>query len=145
MLATAEAMLLGTRLGLSPQLLADIINTSTGRCWASEINNPTPGALAGKASPPADRGYKGGFLSKLMSKGAWRMGRALTHADLQLAAQAAEQVGLKLPSAAIAARVYQKLAESEEFKDLDFSSVQAYIDVASTPLPPSELRTNPLE
>ena len=62
MLATAEAMLLGTRLGLAPELLADIINSSTGRCWSSEVNNPTPGALAGKASPPADRGYKGGCV-----------------------------------------------------------------------------------
>lgn len=37
MLATSEAMLLGTVHGLSPQILAHIINTSTGKCWSSEV------------------------------------------------------------------------------------------------------------
>lgn len=88
-LTRSEAMLLGKSLGLSSELLATVINTSvsftlfsqdrrlpltpcgteqTGRCWSSETNNPAP-----KATPtiptPADRGYTGGFLSKLMSKG----------------------------------------------------------------------------
>jgi 3-hydroxyisobutyrate dehydrogenase len=63
MLGTAEAMLLGTKLGLKPDLLADILNTSTGKCWASEVNNPYPGALRQAASrPPADRGYTGGCV-----------------------------------------------------------------------------------
>ncbi len=37
MLGTCEAMLLGTAHGLSPQMLAHIINTSTGKCWSSDI------------------------------------------------------------------------------------------------------------
>lgn len=37
MLATSEAMLLGTVHGLSPQILSHILNTSTGRCWSSEV------------------------------------------------------------------------------------------------------------
>ena len=37
MLGVCEAMLLGTAHGLSPKMLAHIINTSTGRCWASEV------------------------------------------------------------------------------------------------------------
>jgi 3-hydroxyisobutyrate dehydrogenase len=37
MLGTCEAMLLGTAHGLSPEMLAHIINTSTGKCWASEV------------------------------------------------------------------------------------------------------------
>jgi hypothetical protein len=36
--ATSEVMLLGKKLGLNPQQLADIINVSTGRCWASEVS-----------------------------------------------------------------------------------------------------------
>lgn len=75
-----EAMLLGKALGLSPDLLASILNTSvrirsmlerqsfltdlppfsqTGKCWSSEINNPAPGALPNSPTP-ADRGYTGG-------------------------------------------------------------------------------------
>lgn len=66
MLGTAEAMLLGTRLGLEPALLADILNTSTGKCWSSEINNPFPGALSNGA--PADRGYTGGCVVLFLSR-----------------------------------------------------------------------------
>ena len=62
-----EAMLLGGRLGLEPRVLAEVINNSTGRCWASEVNNPVPGALVDK-SPPCERGYEGGFATLLMMK-----------------------------------------------------------------------------
>jgi 3-hydroxyisobutyrate dehydrogenase len=41
----AEAMLLGQRLGLDPKVLASVINSSTGRCWASEVNNPVKDAV----------------------------------------------------------------------------------------------------
>lgn len=37
----SEVMLLGKRLGLDPQQLAEIINISTGRCWASEVSSLT--------------------------------------------------------------------------------------------------------
>ena len=40
---------------------------STGRCWASEVNNPVPGALP-QGSPPCERGYEGGFSTALMLK-----------------------------------------------------------------------------
>jgi 3-hydroxyisobutyrate dehydrogenase-like beta-hydroxyacid dehydrogenase len=35
-------MLLGERLGLESQLLADIANTSTGHCWSSEVRQSNP-------------------------------------------------------------------------------------------------------
>lgn len=91
-MAVAEAMLLGTSLGLSPALLTSVINNSTGRylksgvfprspftdyivaiytltgrCWPSSVNNPVPGALPGQ-SPPCERDFKGGFAAKLMLK-----------------------------------------------------------------------------
>eukprot|EP00604_Paraphysomonas_vestita_P003259 CAMPEP_0174821482 /NCGR_PEP_ID=MMETSP1107-20130205/8679_1 /TAXON_ID=36770 /ORGANISM="Paraphysomonas vestita, Strain GFlagA" /LENGTH=263 /DNA_ID=CAMNT_0016038575 /DNA_START=295 /DNA_END=1086 /DNA_ORIENTATION=- len=65
MVGTAEAMNLGKRLGMDPKVLAGVINTSTARCWASEINNPCPGALENTA---ASRGYTGGFAAALMYK-----------------------------------------------------------------------------
>lgn len=45
MLATSEAMLLGTTHGLSPQILAHILNTSTGKCWSSEVVRAAVGKL----------------------------------------------------------------------------------------------------
>lgn len=67
----AEAMLLGQRLGLDPKVLASVINSSTGRCWASEVNNPVKDALEvleGQVGPPAQRKYEGGFAASLMLK-----------------------------------------------------------------------------
>ena len=67
----AEAMLLGQRFGLDPKVLASVINSSTGKCWASEVNNPVKDAvevLEGQAGPPAQRKYEGGFAASLMLK-----------------------------------------------------------------------------
>ncbi|BGP21005.1 hypothetical protein JCM10213v2_009184 [Rhodosporidiobolus nylandii] len=137
MVGTAEAMLLGKSLGLSPELLAGIINTSTGRCWSSEINNPAPKATPGVPTP-ADRGYTGGFLSKLMAK------------DLNLALSAASSpsvspssstsssasptsaspppaAAVPLPLARLTAALYNKLAAHDEFASRDFSVVYEYL------------------
>ena len=67
----AEAMLLGQKLGLNPKVLANVINSSTGSCWASEVNNPVKDALdlpEGQVGPPAQRRYEGGFAASLMLK-----------------------------------------------------------------------------
>lgn len=53
------------RLGLEPKLLAKILNTSSGRCWSSEVYNPVPGVLEGV---PASNNYQGGFSTALMTK-----------------------------------------------------------------------------
>ena len=66
-IVVAEAMLLGQRLGLDPAILAGVINSSTGSCWASSVNNPVQAALPEK-SPPCDRDYEGGFATALMLK-----------------------------------------------------------------------------
>lgn len=63
----AEGMLLGQKLGLDPAVLASVINSSTGACWASSVNNPVPGALPDKV-PPCTREYEGGFATALMLK-----------------------------------------------------------------------------
>lgn len=66
-IVVAEAMLLGQKLGLEPAVLAGVINSSTGACWASAVNNPVPGALPDK-EPPCTRGFEGGFATRLMLK-----------------------------------------------------------------------------
>lgn len=53
------------RLGLDPKTFNDIINSSTGRCWSSEVNNPVPGM---SANCPANNDYKGGFSTALITK-----------------------------------------------------------------------------
>ncbi|MFT8153581.1 NAD-binding protein, partial [Salmonella enterica] len=65
MVGVAEAMALGVALGMDAKVLAGIINTSSGRCWSSELYNPFPGVLD---NVPAARGYSGGFGSDLMLK-----------------------------------------------------------------------------
>jgi 3-hydroxyisobutyrate dehydrogenase len=60
-------MLLGQSLGLDPVVLASVINSSTGGCWSSSVNNPVPAALPDK-SPPCERDYEGGFATNLMLK-----------------------------------------------------------------------------
>lgn len=66
-IVVGEAMLLGGKLGLDPAVLAGVINSSTGACWASSVNNPVPGALPDK-TPPCERAYEGGFQTALMLK-----------------------------------------------------------------------------
>ena len=65
MCGVAETMNLAIRLGLDPKVFNEIINSSTGRCWASEVNNPVPGLNPG--TPPSDN-YKGGFSAALITK-----------------------------------------------------------------------------
>lgn len=66
-IVVGEAMLLGQKLGLDPAVLAGVINSSTGSCWASSVNNPVPTSLPDKA-PPSERDYEGGFATALMLK-----------------------------------------------------------------------------
>lgn len=65
------------KLGIDPQALAGVINTSSGRCWSSDVCNPWPHI---NENAPASRGYQDGFATQLMLK------------DLGLAVEAAGQV-----------------------------------------------------
>ena len=107
MIGVAEAMALGVSLGMDAKVLAGIINTSSGRCWASEINNPFPGVLE---NAPASRGYSGGFGADLMLK------------DLGLAAEAAKQVRQPVILGALAQQLYQAFSLQGN-GGLDFSSI----------------------
>merc|ERR1712039_1157366 len=75
MAAVCEGHALGSRLGLDPKVLADILNTSSGRCWSSDTYNPCPGVMEGV---PSARGYTGGFACDLMAKD---LGSADVHVD----------------------------------------------------------------
>jgi len=109
-IAAAEAMNLGIRWGLDPKALTDLINSSTGRSWPSEVNNPVPGVVE---TAPASRGYEGGFGISLMKK------------DLKLAVTAAEEAGARLELAEKAREVYE--SAEKEHKGKDFSVIYKYI------------------
>ena len=46
-------------------MLASIVNTSSGRCWASDTYNPVPGVMP---NVPSSNNYEGGFGTALMTK-----------------------------------------------------------------------------
>ncbi|KAI9321562.1 3-hydroxyisobutyrate dehydrogenase [Dichotomocladium elegans] len=116
MIGVSEAMLLGTRMGMDPKLLASIINSSTGRCWSSETNNPCPGVIP---TAPASRDYQGGFSTRLMAK------------DLRLAMKAASDSDTHPVFGSMATKIYNDLATKDDYGNLDFSSVYKSINKSS--------------
>ncbi|KAA1113528.1 hypothetical protein PGT21_033113 [Puccinia graminis f. sp. tritici] len=116
MIATSEAMLLGQRLGLKPDLLARVINSSSGRCWSSEINNPAPSALLPSKRTPADDDWQAGFASRLMAK------------DLGLALQAEPALLPEhLPVSNLVKEIYLRLTSDPAFSNKDFSVVYDWL------------------
>lgn len=113
-IATAEAMNLGLKWGLDPKVLGQMINSSTGRCWSSDVNNPVPGVIE---TAPASRDYNGGFGVNLMNK------------DLGLAVEAAKEAGVPLKLASAAKEIYDGTQKRHENKD--FSIVYKYLQEES--------------
>lgn len=64
-LAASEALNIGTKMGLDPKLLSDVINVSGGQCWVTSQSNPVPGV---NPNAPASRNYEGGFRIELCAK-----------------------------------------------------------------------------
>ena len=112
MIGVAEAMSLGVSMGMDPNILAGIINSSSGRCWSSEVYNPYPGVVA---NAPASRNYTGGFGTDLMIK------------DLGLATEAATQINQSATMARTALKLYKDLS-SQGDGALDFSAIIKLID-----------------
>ncbi|KAK5121533.1 hypothetical protein LTR85_005366 [Meristemomyces frigidus] len=111
-IATCEAMNMGVKWGLDPKTLSDMINTATGKCWPSEVNNPVPGVVE---NSPASKDYKGGFGTTLMLK------------DLKLALQALVESDIEPMLGGYAKEIYAAAAADEKCKDRDFSVVYRYI------------------
>jgi 3-hydroxyisobutyrate dehydrogenase len=112
MIGTSEAMALGQRLGLDPKLLASVLNSSSGRCWSSEVYNPVPGVVEGV---PSERDYQGGFGSSLMLK------------DLNLAMSACLQTQTASPLGSTSLNIYRLLIE-HGFGSNDFSVVYKFLN-----------------
>ena len=104
-------MVMLIRLGLDPKLLSGIVNTSTGRCWSSEIYNPVPGVLD---NVPSANDYQGGFRTTLIAK------------DLGLAQTAAIRSGSVIPLGSLAHQIY-RIMSIRGFDDKDFSCVYKFL------------------
>ncbi|STZ76588.1 3-hydroxyisobutyrate dehydrogenase [Bergeriella denitrificans] len=113
MSATAEAIALGVKNGLDPKTLSDIMAASSGGNWVLNGYNPYPGIME---NAPAARGYRGGFMSKLMLK------------DLELAHELADQTPCDTPMGDQARELYRRFTAQHD-GDLDFSAILGlYLD-----------------
>lgn len=115
MAGVAEGMLLGQRLGVNKQVLANIFNTSSARCWSSDTYNPCPGVMDGV---PASRAFEGGFATALMVK------------DLKLVLAAAEASASPLPIGKRAHDIFAQVA-SAGWDRKDFGSVYPWLQAGA--------------
>jgi 3-hydroxyisobutyrate dehydrogenase len=116
MLSVCEAMVLGRRLGLSPERLFEISRVSSGQCWSLTSYCPVPGPVP---ASPANRGYQPGFTTAMMLK------------DLRLAQAAAQAVLASTPLGAEACQLYSLFAASGN-EGLDFSAIIKMIEGNAT-------------
>jgi 3-hydroxyisobutyrate dehydrogenase len=107
MLGVCEAFALAEKLGLAPERFFEIAAQSSGQCWSLTNYCPWPGPVP---AAPSNRGYEGGFLSRLMLK------------DLKLAQEAAAKAGAATPLGAQAEAMYA-LFDRLGFGGKDFSAV----------------------
>jgi 3-hydroxyisobutyrate dehydrogenase len=77
---------------------------------------PVPEVKVNDASPPAHRGYKGGFVTRL------------AHKDLALAVTAAEAIGSPLIVGKCAEQAYRRLTTDGKWGDRDFSVMYEALD-----------------
>jgi 3-hydroxyisobutyrate dehydrogenase len=111
MIGTCEALSLGQKLGIAPQMLFDVVSKSTGQSWALTGYCPAPGPVP---SAPSNRDYAPGFTAAMMLK------------DLRLAQQAAGASAAPTPLGATAAALYQLFVD-EGTGGLDFSAIYRFI------------------
>ncbi len=113
MIASAEAFILGRKLGLSEKKLHEVVTNSSGQNWVMDKYVPVPGVLE---SVPANNNYLPGFTTSMMLK------------DLNLSQQAAKIAGVTTRLGALAQKIYQA-AENNDQGDLDFSVIIQESDI----------------
>lgn len=98
LVAIAEAMAIGIRSGVDKNVLAKVIENSSGNSWMGQHLMPVPGILP---DAPSSNNYKPGFRHELMVK------------DLSLGKNAAEKNGIE-PTMANTALEHVKNALKDE-------------------------------
>lgn len=107
MIATAEAFVLGEKLGLDHQKLFEIASKASGQNWSLTSYCPVPGPVP---SSPANQDYKPGFTTAMMLK------------DLKLSQDAAETTGAETPLGRGAMQLYEAF-NAEGGGGIDFSGI----------------------
>ncbi|MEM6635300.1 MAG: 3-hydroxyisobutyrate dehydrogenase [Pseudomonadota bacterium] len=108
MIATCEAFALADKLKLDRQALFDVVSTSSGSSWSTNVYCPATGI--GPTSS-ADNDYKPGFAADLMLK------------DLRLSQMAAAAADADTPLGAAATELYRVFVEEEDGRGRDFSAM----------------------
>ncbi len=103
--AVAEAIVLGTKAGVNPELMVKAISTGAARCWALEMKAP--------AMLKAD--FRPGFKVKLH------------HKDLRIALDIGNDFGIPLPVTSLVCEFYNALKASGK-GDYDHSSIITFIE-----------------
>jgi 3-hydroxyisobutyrate dehydrogenase len=111
MIGLAECMNLAMRLGLDAKTFADIVNSSTGRCWSSEVYSPVPDLTP---NSPSNKNYDGGFSTGLITK------------DLGLASNVAVTSNTPIPMGSLAHQIYRTLC-AKGLANKDFSVVYDFM------------------
>ena len=111
-LATAEAFVMGERLGVARQTLYDVLSTSSAASFILSKMCPVPGPVPTSA---ASNGYKPGFMAKLMLK------------DLRLSQAAAQMAETATPLGAAATAAFA-MHVANGHGDLDMSSIVKLIN-----------------
>jgi 3-hydroxyisobutyrate dehydrogenase len=107
MIGSSEALKLGTKNGLDPKILSNIMLASSGSNWSLEKYNPFPGIME---NSPASNQYKPGFMVDLMTK------------DLGLAMDNAASTNSNTPLGQLAFEMYQQKQDQGDGQK-DFSSI----------------------
>jgi 3-hydroxyisobutyrate dehydrogenase len=111
MIGLAETMNLAIRLGLDAKTFLNIVNSSTGRCWSSEVYSPVPNL---SENSPSNRNYEGGFSTGLITK------------DLGLAANVAVSSDTPIPMGSLAHQIYRTLC-AKGLAGKDFAVIYDFI------------------
>ncbi len=112
MTGTSEALKLGMDNGLDPEVLSNIMKSSSGGNWVLEQYNPVPGVMS---EAPSSKGYQGGFMTGLMLK------------DLNLALGAGHNSKTATPMGSMAETLF-RIHANRAGELPDFSSVIQLFD-----------------
>jgi 3-hydroxyisobutyrate dehydrogenase len=105
MISVSEALSLASKLGLDPQIMANIMVTASSRCWSIDTYSPLPGHLP---NVPSSRDYERGFNIELQLK------------DLGIAMNSAKKAGAKVEMGEHATAIYTELNKSYPKKDIGY-------------------------